>query len=169
MQNKVAPFILVILAIGIGTYFWYQRTPSSSPTVDEPTFLSTEVSLSYNDFLQDLEQHCPYYEPNGAQYRECLVNLLTMREQELDEYQVDLIRDIQTITDSEFQTARQTFVSHLEELGQMWKPYRDQLCIAHADSLWGGSDQGGEFNRCRLYETERYQHLLGNLRNEWIR
>jgi len=169
MQNKVTLFILAVLAIGIGAYVWYQSTPSISPTADELTFLSTEVDLSYNDFLKGLERDCPYYEPNGAQYRECLVNLLATREQEADQYQADLVRDVQAGTDSEFQTARQTFVSHLEELDTMWKPYRDQLCITTFDSMWGGSNQGGAMNTCRLYETARYTQLLQKLRAEWIR
>ena len=169
MQNKVTLFILAVLAIGIGAYIWYQSTPSSSPTADELTLLSTEVDLSYNDFLKGLERDCPYYEPNGVRYRECLVTLLEKRDQEVDKYQADLIRDIQAITDSEFQTARHTFVTHLEELGNMWKPYRDQLCITTFDSMWGGSNQAGAMNTCRLYETERYMQLLKKLRTEWIR
>lgn len=169
MQNKVALFILVVLAVGIGTYFWYQLTPSSSSTVDELTFLSTEVSLSYNDFLKGLERDCPYYEPNGARYRECLVTLLEKRDQEVDKYQADLIRDIKAITDSEFQTARQTFIVDLARLNNTWLTYRDQLCTVQADLYWGGSDQGGELNRCRLFETARYRLLLENLRNEWMR
>ncbi len=166
--NKFYIFLLLALIVGIGAYFWYQPEPSNSPSVDELTFLSTETNLSYNDFLDNLEQHCPYYEPNGVQYRECLFNLLTQREQEADRYQADLIRNIQAITDPEFLTARQTFVSHLRELGSMWKPYRDQLCLTPFDSMWGGSNQGGANNTCRLYETARYLQLLQKLEAEWL-
>ena len=168
-NNRFILFILIILAIGIGAYFWYQPAPDSSPSKDEMTFLSTEINLSYDDFLKDLERTCPYYEPNGVQYRDCLLTLLEKREQEVDAYQADLIRGLQANTDSEFLTARQTFIMHLKELNTMWGSYRDTLCMTKADENWGGSNQGGFFNTCRLYETEKYQLLLANFRDVWGR
>lgn len=167
-NNKSLLFMLFVLVVGSGAFAVNHIKQNQLPVEDERTLLPTEIGLSYNDFLTDLEKDCPYYEPSGVQYRECLVNLLAQREREVGEYQADLISDIQASTNPEFITARKTFVTHLEELERTWKPYRDQLCIATFDSMWGGSNQGGAMNTCRLYETERYYRLLQNLRSEWI-
>ncbi|OGG72841.1 hypothetical protein A3A38_02635 [Candidatus Kaiserbacteria bacterium RIFCSPLOWO2_01_FULL_53_17] len=162
--------LVIVAAVATAYYFSTTEQPQNDLlATDKQIFLSTEVSLSYNDFLKDLEQDCPYYEPNGLRYRECLLTLLEKREQEIDEYQVNLIHDLQANTDPQFLTARQTFISHLEELGGMWKPYRDTLCMTQADKNWGGSNQGGFFNTCRLYETTKHQILLANFRDEWVR
>jgi uncharacterized protein YecT (DUF1311 family) len=130
---------------------------------------SPETTLSYGDFLKELERDCSDYEPNGAQYRECLLNLVEQRSNEIAEQYGQLITDLDANTDPEFLTARQTFKQDLAELYATWQTYRDQYCVVQADGYWGGSDQGGEFNRCRLYETEQYSRMLQDLREEWIR
>ena len=172
-KNKPLIFLLAAILIGVAGYLLllgiWKPKQNALLVEDQQIFLSTEVDLSYDDFLQSLEQDCPYYEPNGFRYRECLLTLLEKREQEIDEYQVNLIHDLQANTDPQFLTARQTFITHLEELGSMWKPYRDTLCMTQADKNWGGSNQGGFFNTCRLYETEKYRLLLQNFRDEWVR
>lgn len=157
-NNKSALFILLVFIVGIAA-FAVSHTKQNR--------LSADIDLSYNNFLKTLENDCPYYEPNGARYRECLANLLAKRDKEVSDYLGRFILDLQADTDTEFLTARQTFVVDLAQLSSTWLTYRDQLCTVQADAYWGGSDQGGELNRCRLYETERFHRLLQNLRSEW--
>jgi len=168
-MNNTPSVALAVLIIGAVAFVLYKPTADSLPTADEPVYLSAEADLSYNDFLDDLEKDCPYYEPNGFRYRECLADLLATRDKEASEYLGHFISDLQANTDPEFLTARQTFIVDLTRLSSTWRTYRDQICTVQADLYWGGSDQGGELNRCRLYETERFHRLVQNLRSEWVR
>lgn len=158
-NNKSLLIILFVLLVGIAV-FAVNHTKQNQP--------SAESNLSYNDFQQDLENDCPYYEPSGVAYRGCLVDLLAKRDKEVSEYLGRFVMDLRADASPEFLTARQTFVTDLGKFNDPWLTYRDQLCTVQADLYWGGSDQGGELNRCRLYETERFYRLLQNLRSEWL-
>lgn len=159
-NNKSSLFILLVLVVGIAAF---------AVSHIKQNRLSADIDLSYNDFLKILENDCPYYEPSGVAYRNCLVDLLAKRDKEVSEYLGHFALDLQADTSPEFLTARQTVIADLGKFSDTWLSYRNQLCTVQADAYWGGSDQGGELNRCRLYETERFYRLLQNLRSEWTR
>lgn len=159
-NNKSLLFILLVLVVGIGAFAVNHIRQNQ---------LAVDIDLSYNNFLKGLENDCPYYEPSGVAYRECLVDLLAKRDKEVSEYLGRFVTGLQADTSPEFLIARQTVIADLAQLSNTWLTYRDQLCTVQADVYWGGSDQGGELNRCRLYETGRFHRLLQNLRTEWVR
>ena len=169
MPNSTLSFsALIIIVVGV-IAFVVLKYPENTLLADEKLASpSIGIDLSYAGFLKDIEKECPYYEPSGAAYRDCLVDLLTKRDKEVSGYLGRFVMDLQADTSTEFLTARQTFVTDLGKFSDTWLTYRDQLCTVQADAYWGGSDQGGELNRCRLYETERFYRLLQNLRSEWV-
>lgn len=167
-NSRVSLFALIIIVIGV-VAFVVLKYPENTLLADEKLVSpSTEIDLSYNDFQQDLENDCPYYEPSGVAYRGCLVDLLAKRDKEVSEYLGRFVMDLRADASPEFLTARQTFIADLGKFNDTWLTYRDQLCTVEADLYWGGSDQGGELNRCRLYEIEGFYRLLQNLRSEWL-
>ena len=155
----------MILAVAA---FYYTKVENSLWVEDKQMLLATNSDPAYGAFLNQLQKECPYYEPNGARYRGCLTNLLLERGNEVNEYYDNLIADLRANVDPEFLTARETFTDHLAKLNRTWLTYRDQFCMAQADQYWGGSNQGGFYNTCRLYETEKYRLLLEGFREEWI-
>ena len=167
MDNIVKwPLFPVVLVLIIAAAHYFDAEGYIRAKYQE--FFPPNTELTFTEFRKDLEEECPYYEPNGAAYRECLADLLTKLQQEVFMYQLDLNRSLSNDTREEFATARETFIQDLRLLGDSWAVYREQLCKAVADGYWGGSDQGGELNRCRLYETEKYRRLLVDFRETWV-
>ena len=60
--------------------------------------LSKEPNLfTYEDFLIRLEKTCPYYEPDGMSYRNCLHTLLEKKDKQVISVSDDLVKDIQIV------------------------------------------------------------------------
>lgn len=142
--------------------------------------LSKEQNLpAYENYLKDLEKTCPYYEPNGVSYRDCLYNLLEKRDKRTDIISNDLVKDIQIVISEkktntgeiDFDSAyfgEQYFLESFAELQKSWKSYRDALCEADYATSFAGSNTVGFIMTCKLYETEKYVVRLIGYRYNWV-
>ena len=135
--------------------------------------LSKQTSISYEDFLDELENLCPYYKPDGVSYRSCLYDLLEGYDQNAKTISDKLIKDTQTVISElkisgEFSDAEEKFLTSFIKLNENWKSYRDALCKTDHAVNWGGSNQGGLITTCQLYETEKYINRLLGYRLNWI-
>ena len=130
---------------------------------------------SYEDSLAQIQQTCPYHQPSGIAYRDCIAGLLTKDDQMVSEYATGLIADLNTyiaelnaehsITGWDSQTA---LVANLSQLQASFKPYRDALCATELDITYGGNDQSVLTNTCKLYQDALYYGRLQYWRNEWV-
>jgi len=129
---------------------------------------------TYTDFLNDLEKTCPYYEPSGVSYRDCLYDLLQKRERVVNITLNDLENDIQTVIaeigmDADHSSqAENDFLVSLATLRKSWKPYRDALCETDLSVAWGGSNQSGMVMSCKLYETDKYLTRSIKYHYDWV-
>lgn len=142
--------------------------------------LSKEQNLpTYENYLADLEKTCPYYEPDGASYRECLYNLLAKRDERTNAISDDLVKDIQVIVaekkmnpdEMDFDSAyfgEQYFLESFAELRKSWRSYRDGLCEADYATSFSGSNTSGFIMTCKLYEIEKYVIRLIGYRYNWV-
>lgn len=143
--------------------------------------LSKEQNLpTYETFLKDLEKICPYYEPDGSSYRECLYNLLEKKDKKVISVSNDLVKDVEIVI-LEKKTnpdemdpytsyfGEQYFLTSFAELQKSWKSYRNSLCEADHSTSFDGSNIGGFIVTCKLYETEKYTKRLIGYRYDWVR
>lgn len=134
---------------------------------------------TYEDFLKDLEKTCPYYEPDGVSYRECLYNLLEEKDKKAISVSSDLVKDVGIVISEkkmnpdgiDFDTAyfgEQYFLASFAELRKSWGSYRDGLCEADHATSFAGSNTSGFVMTCKLYETEKYILKLIGYRYSWV-
>ena len=190
MKRRLIYTGIIILSI-LTILIYYSRQGSTKVSIPTSTVSDTldlgnnlmvrsdTVVPTYKDFLNDdLQKVCPFYEPSGVAYRDCLVTLLENREKAVDQTYVDIVGDLRIIhekdvasfpTDGDLQwPARQSFLENLAILYKTWKPYRDALCITENSDAWGGSGQSGFINECRLYQTALFEAQLLDWRHDWI-
>ena len=135
--------------------------------------LSKRISISYEDFLDELENLCPYYKPDGVTYRSCLYDLLEKYDQDVNTLSDTLIKDTQIViselkASDEFADAEENFLTSFIELNKNWKSYRDALCNTDHATNWSGSNQGGLITICQLYEAGKYIDRLIGYRFDWV-
>ena len=167
-MTEIRGSIIWLILIVTAAVFYYSGGPGYVQAKYAEMFPPAHTDTAYEAFHKDLEKDCPYYEPNGFRYRECLSKLFGQRSKELADTYGQLYTDLNSITDPEHLTARDTFKKDLVKLSFEWLTYSDYVCKAQADKYWGGSDQGGEFNRCRLYEIEKFRQQLEQFREDWL-
>lgn len=167
MDEIKGPIIWLVI-IAAAAAFYYSGGSGYVKAKYAEMFPPAHIDTEYEAFRKGLDKDCPYYEPNGFRYRECLTDLLNKRNREVADTYGQLYTDLNTITDPELVSARDAFKKDLMKLSFEWITYSDYLCKAQADRYWGGSDQGGELSRCKLYETEKYMTQLKQFREDWL-
>ena len=196
-----------IMLYAVGTITWNSAfnqsdTNSDSPSIIPSTGIITDESIkqlkdylhangtdlmlskeqnlpTYENYLADLEKTCPYYEPDGVSYRDCLYNLLEERDKRAGTISDNLVKDIQIVISEkktntgeiDFDSAyfgEQYFLESFTELQKSWKSYRDALCEADYATSFSGSNTSGFITTCKLYETEKYIVRLIGYRYNWV-
>ncbi len=144
-------------------------------TTDKDILEETDAFLpTYEDFLNDLQKTCPYYQPNGVEYRDCIAGLLSKDEKMADDYSNELVKDEQIIIDEYKAEGRittapeESFLASLRDLQRTWKPYRDALCLTELSVSLEGSNYSGLANTCKLHETALYYGRLQDFWHVWI-
>ncbi|MCX6715659.1 MAG: hypothetical protein NT077_01420 [Candidatus Taylorbacteria bacterium] len=180
-------YISIIITSILAVLIYYSKqgsTKTSLPTsvipdIDYNLMLRSDtVTPTYKDFLNnDLQKACPFYEPSGVKYRDCLVNLLGNREKAVDQAYSGIVRDIQSLHEKNVASSsagedllwpeRQYFLDNLAVLYKTWKPYRDALCNTELSATWGGSNQSGYINTCKLYQTAVFEAKLLGWKKDW--
>ncbi len=176
--RNIGIIIVVLFSVVLGGSYLYDRVQPqseiSNPTGDQTNDLRIKILLStsgeevtYRDFLNDLEKVCPYYVPSGVAYRDCLANLLIKKENAVgDMYDEILAAKKKDLADPKwdaFVAVNQNFITNIIKLHSIWKPYRDALCDAQLSSAYGGSNESGMINTCKIYQTDLYANRLANL------
>ncbi|HEY9583835.1 MAG TPA: hypothetical protein VJI66_02635 [Candidatus Paceibacterota bacterium] len=158
----------------------YYDSPSiidGMPDFDSIILLESDDLIPlYEDFLNDLQEICPFYKPNAITYRDCLVSRLKDREKLIKKIYEDMVINVKIINDEmvsadnadEITEPRQDFINNLTILYQSWKSYRNALCGTELSKTWGGSNQSGYINVCKLYQSEIFMIRLLDYRYEWV-
>ncbi len=144
-------------------------------TTDKDILEETDAFLpTYEEFLTDLQKTCPYYEPNGVEYRDCIAGLLSKSEKTVTDYSNELAKDEQIIIDEYKAEGRittlpeESFLASLRDLQRTWKPYRDALCLTELSVSIEGTNYSGMTNTCKLHETMLYYGRLQDFWHVWI-
>lgn len=124
----------------------YLRTSKEMLYVTEPPDIPT-----YRAYVDLLDKDCPYYQPGGFQYRECLATLLKKKDKTAESLYLDWVKEA---------GANNNLIMAISRLHKSWKEYRDSLCDMEIADTKGGSNESGFLNTCKLYQTEIYTKRL---------
>jgi len=129
---------------------------------------------SYSQFLDQLQQTCPYYQPSGVQYRDCIAEQLVQNDKMVGDYAAGIISDL-GIFAAELKAeagsgdaSQEALIAHLTALEGSWRPYRDSLCSVELDITYGGNDQSALTDTCELYQDALYYGRLQSWQHEWL-
>ncbi len=170
--------IIICIVVIAGLYLFNKTKPESeiSDVAHNRDILrlkdmTTKILLSshgedvkYADFLKNLDKICPYYIPSGIEYRDCLANLLVKKEKVAEDLYNEILtiaQGVSEVPETDMQIAqRKDFIKSFKELHTAWKPYRDALCATQLSVAYGGSNQSGMVNTCKIYQTQLYINNL---------
>ena len=164
---------------------YFKKTGADLNNSDNDLLISRDKINT--DFFKELDKKCPYYEPDGASYRDCLDKLVATQDKSIDAIFADINSDVKIIlaeykaadketshptlkqmADMEYSGTSADFLEQMAELKRTWRPYRDALCRAEYSINGFGSDYTGMVATCMLYETDKTSRKVLSLRYDWI-
>jgi hypothetical protein len=81
MKTNISYICIIVILLALCTFFYFSKTPA--PELGSARISNPNDGLDYvND--TELNKLCPFYEPDGATYRSCVLDLLDKERAKID-------------------------------------------------------------------------------------
>ncbi len=176
---NILVLVLFIIGVAIGEFFYkpthQTKEESVSTTITASATISTphgEDDADYAAYIQYLEEKCPVYVPDGNSWKNCLYEMLLIKEAEvktaLNHINAELPKTIKRLTiRGEYFVAFEPIPQMVKDLDKTWLDNRDKLCELDNEAYAEGSATEGYVFECEVYETQKYINLLTRWDKEW--
>lgn len=147
---------------------------STSNNKDKSESFLVNVLIGSDVFLSEIEKLCPFYEPDGITYKECLSDLFNMQELALNQQFKKLLIDLDNSKIANEKSGLSSLsymyeylIQDLKEYNKLWKPYISTICSLENTGSINGTGYSAFLMTCKLNEIRKISLMMSEIDEDY--